>query len=131
MGLDAIDTGANYDQRNPEGRMEEQFCDEISRERLDWITNVQVLSSESGAQVLSEGLPFIGLTYEANNDSETIVFDAGTGADSYQSHVIEDPTKVALSEPEDIESSTLDIEDASGTKTLITFSRPASEAITT
>ena len=102
------------------------FCDDLSRDRVDWQTSVQVLSIDTGAQMLSDGLPLIGLTYEIESGHEKIQLVTGTGAGIHQTHSIYDPLRLALEENADEPGGTLDIEDDTGTKTLVTFIRPAS-----
>ncbi|MBK9766331.1 MAG: DUF5335 family protein [Chloracidobacterium sp.] len=40
----------------------EEFFHRISQDFLDWEVSVQILDQRFGAQMLSEGLPFNGLT---------------------------------------------------------------------
>lgn len=101
------------------------FCDELSRDRIDWETSVQILSKESGAQVLSAGLPLIGLYFDSEDGKEKIELVTGTGASIHQTHSIFDPQKVILEAQSDRDGGILDIEDDEGTKTLISFIRPA------
>lgn len=102
------------------------FCDEISRDRLDWETSVQILNKDSGAQVLSAGLPLIGLTFDVEGGHEKIELVTGTGASIHQTHSIFEPCKLILEAEAETDGGILDIEDDEGTKTLITFIRPAS-----
>lgn len=101
------------------------FCDELSRDRIDWETSVQILSKESGAQVLSAGLPLIGLSFDMEDGKEKIELITGTGASIHQTHSIFDPRKLILEATSDRDGGILDIEDDEGTKTLISFIRPA------
>lgn len=102
------------------------FCDGLSREKMDWQTSVQVLSNDTGAQMLSDGLPLIGLTFEIEAGHEKIELVTGTGAGIHQTHSIFDPLRLSVQQDEGRPGSTLDIEDDTGTKTLVTFIRPAS-----
>jgi hypothetical protein len=99
------------------------FFDRVSRELVDWETSVQILNADTGAQVLSSGLPFNGITFDDKHENGTIEFSIGNGTENHQTHNIPDPLKVAF-EPSSVGlGGTLDIEDASGTKTLISFLR--------
>lgn len=103
------------------------FFDTLSHERLDWETRIQVLAIETGAQVLSSGLPFVGATFEEKSvEIELIV---GTGSLSHQTHTISRPQKVAYEVAVDGAGS-LDIEDAGGTQTLINFKQALPAIIT-
>ena len=101
------------------------FCDQISHDRLDWETSVQVLSRETGAQVLSAGLPLIGLTFDEEEGKEKIELITGTSASIHQTHSIFEPSRVVLEAASEMDGGILDIEDDEGTKTLISFIRPA------
>ena len=103
-----------------------QFFDKFNSERLDWETSIQVLSEESGAQMLSEGLPFSGLTYDETDGECNIELLVGSGAENHQLHTIVAPKSIAFEGIGEVGSGTLDIEDASGTKTLIKFVKPVS-----
>jgi hypothetical protein len=97
----------------------------MSRSLQDWETTVQVLDEAHGAQMLSEGLPFTGLTYETANGSERIELNLGSDPNDHQSHTIERPVFVAFEKAASAgPAGMLDIEDAHGTKTLIRFVRP-------
>ena len=100
------------------------FFDELSRDLADWETMVHVLNDDSGAQILSKGLPFNGLTTEEKGGRSVIELLVGAGTADHQTHNIYDPTKVAFSARGRGPAGTLDIEDASGTTTLVTFVQP-------
>lgn len=101
-----------------------QFFDSLTRERFDWQTSVEVLNDETGAQMLSEGLAFNGLTLEETNEESRIELLVGTGPNHHQTHTITDPRMVAFEIDGDKPSGTLDIEDRAGTKTLVRFIQP-------
>ena len=100
----------------------QEFFDRLSRDFLDWETSVQVMNDESGVQMLSEGLPFSGLTLEEKHGHNVMELRMGFNNYNHLSHNISDPTIVAF-EPRD-SGGMLDIEDESGTKTLINFMNP-------
>ena len=97
-----------------------KYLDDLSRECLGWQTSVQILNDETGAQILSDGLPFCGLTYEQGK----IELSAGVDKENHQTHVIFEPQRVAFEGSGHGPAGMLDIEDASGTKTLINFIQP-------
>jgi hypothetical protein len=97
------------------------FFEKLSKEKLGWETTVQVISLETGANMLSEGLPFNGITYEDNEEGASLEIITGMAPEEHDSHTISDPQKVAFEPRENSEGGTLDIEDASGAKTLVTF----------
>lgn len=101
-----------------------EFFDELSRAKLDWETTVQVLSDETGAQVLSAGLPLVGLTLDEKAGERKIEIIVGSGTENHQTHNIYNPKFVAFEDIEGKSESTLDIEDADATKTLVKFTQP-------
>jgi hypothetical protein len=100
------------------------FFNELSRDLADWETMVHVLNDDSGAQILSKGLPFNGLISEERGGRNVIELLIGAGTADHQTHNIFDATKVAFSARGRGPAGTLDIEDASGTTTLVTFIQP-------
>ncbi len=100
------------------------FFDRISRDFLDWETSVQVMSENTGAQYLSEGLPFNGMTFDDRHGASRMEFAIGMGSAHHLTHNISDPQKVAFQPSGRGPGGTLDIEDGTGTKTLINFIQP-------
>jgi len=100
------------------------FFDRISRDFLDWETSVQVMNDEAGVQTLSAGLPFSGLTFDEKHGHNVMELTMGFSNDNHQSHNITDPMTVAFEPSGHGPGGTIDIEDGSGTKTLINFLNP-------
>ncbi len=100
------------------------FFDGLSHDLADWETIVRVMSNNTGAQVLSDGLPFNGITFDEKGGKGTIEITIGSGAQNHQTHNVVEPIKVAFEAKGPGPAGTLDIEEASGTKTLITFVQP-------
>ena len=102
----------------------EQFFDELSREKLDWQTKIEVMNDETGAQILTEGLPLGGLTFDDKDGQERIEVIVGSGTENHQTHNILEPEKVYFRRADDRQVSTVEIEDAGGTKTLVHIIQP-------
>lgn len=100
------------------------FFDRINITFLDWETTVHIMNSDVGDQILSKGLPFNGLIFEDRNGNEVIELSVGSSPDNHQTHNIIEPTKIAFEENGSGPAGTLDIEESSGTKTLVTFVQP-------
>lgn len=102
-----------------------EFFDSLSRDLDGWETRVEVLNNDVGAQILSEGLPFHGLTAETDRTGEfTIELSVGNGLDGHQTHTISTPFKISFEAADVGPGGVLDIEDAAGAKMLITFIQP-------
>ena len=101
-----------------------QFFDDLSREKLDWQTKIEVMNDETGAQILTEGLPLGGLTFDDKDGQERIEFIVGSGTENHQTHNISEPEKVYFRRADDRQVGTVEIEDAGGTKTLVHIIQP-------
>jgi hypothetical protein len=101
-----------------------EYFDGISRALDGWETSVAVLSDDIGAQALSSGLPFSGLTLDEKDGRIRVELNLGTSPENHQTHTIEDPVRVSLEGDVMDRGSMLDIEDLSGSKTLIKFVQP-------
>jgi hypothetical protein len=100
------------------------FFESLSKRRYEWKTKIEILNPELGDQTLTEGLPLNGITVESKGDE--ISFDVSVGANTkfHQTHNIKNPTKVAVLSATDKHGDVIDIEEADGTKTLISFIEP-------
>ncbi len=106
-----------------------QFFDTESRDKLDWLTKVEVLNSDTGAQILSENLPLEGLTYENKNGQPQIEIQVGKDTEHHQTHNILAPTKVYFRRRDEKSGGTIEIEEANGTKTLVYLTAPANASV--
>ena len=100
------------------------FFDILSRERRGWETAIQVLDDAAGAQMMSEGLAFNGMTLEEHGGNTVLELLIGSDATSHQTHNIFGPLKVAYERNQTGPGGTLDIEDRAGTVTLVNFYQP-------
>jgi hypothetical protein len=105
------------------------FFDAVSTDFASWETLVQVISNDVGAQTISEGLPFGGITFEDKEGNATIELLLGVGTENHQSHVVADPSTVAFEPDNSGIGGVLDIEDSIGTKTLVRFVQPLPELV--
>ena len=102
-----------------------EFFDDLSRDLDGWETRIEVINNDVGAQVLSEGLPFHGLTAESDASGEFVIeLSVGNGTDGHQTHTVATPFKVSFEGAGVGPGGVLDIEDAVGTKMLISFIQP-------
>jgi hypothetical protein len=100
------------------------FFNSLGRRRFEWITKIEVMNSEMGDQVLTDGLPLNGITVETNGDRTTMDISVGENTDAHQTHNILNPKRVAFLKADENHGDVIDIEEADGTKTLITFIEP-------
>lgn len=100
------------------------FFNALGRRRFEWITKIEVMNSEMGDQVLTDGLPLNGITVETSGDRTSIDISVGENTDAHQTHNILNPKRVAFLKADESRGDVIDIEEADGTKTLITFIEP-------
>lgn len=100
------------------------FLDALGKRRFEWKTRIEVLNSEIGDQVLTDGLPLNGITVETKGDRTSIDISVGENTASHQTHSIINPTRVAFLKAADNHGDVVDIEEDDGTKTLIAFIEP-------
>lgn len=101
------------------------FLNDLSRRRFGWEAKVEVLSPDVGDQLLAGGLPLNGVTLEEKDGAASIDISVGETPDQHQTHRLAEPVAVRFllaDRPEG--AGTLEIEDAAGTKTLLTLSSP-------
>jgi hypothetical protein len=101
-----------------------KFLDTLGKRRYEWMTRIEVLNSEIGDQVLSDGLSLNGITVERSGDRTSIDISVGENAGSHQTHHVINPTRIAFLAAADNHGDVVDIEEDDGTKTLITFIEP-------
>lgn len=101
-----------------------KFFDNLSMRRYEWMTEVEVLNAKVGHQVLSNGLPFNGITVDTIGEHTSLDLSVGQTPGNHQTHIIKDPTRIAFRAGDGTHSDVLDIEEADGTKTLIQFTEP-------
>jgi hypothetical protein len=101
-----------------------EFFDNLSRDLDGWETRIEVFGNDVGAQVISSGLPFHGLTLEEKEGEPTIELSVGSGVGSHQTHNIANVVKVEFEGTGVGPGGVLDIEDTTGTKTLIKLVQP-------
>lgn len=102
-----------------------EFLDGLSSRYMGWESTIEVLSDEMGAQYLSKGLPFRGLTYENTDNGGAIEIAAGTSSGDHQTHTVLDPQVLVFERETENGPGTLDIEDIGGNKILVSFTKPA------
>lgn len=101
-----------------------KYFGDLSRVLQGWDTKVEVLNAEIGAQTLSEGLTFGGITFDEKNEVSMVDLSLGSDAETHIMHSIWRPAKVAFEDGSLEHGGILDIEDEAGSKTLVRFIRP-------
>jgi hypothetical protein len=98
------------------------FFDSFSKRHHNWLTTVEVLSSEIGAQVETRELPLEGITAEFGPGGKDLIqIIAGETPERHAGHVITAPKRVLFKETVAGAAEALEIESAEGETTLIRF----------
>lgn len=100
------------------------FFDDLTKRRFAWKTNLEVISTEIGDQLLSDGLPLMGITLETRNDDPVIGILLGKEADHHQTHNVFGASAVAFLPNASDAGGILEIEEPDGTKTLVRIMEP-------
>lgn len=98
--------------------------DELTKRRYLWKTRIEVLSNAFGDQILSENLALNGITLERRGDMTSIDISVGENTESHQTHMIKDPSRVAILAGDSMHGDIISLEQTDGTRTLITFIEP-------
>lgn len=101
-----------------------QFFDDLSKRRFGWATKVEVLNESVGDQILSQGLPLNGVTFEEKSGKHEIEVAVGDTAAQHQTHTISNPSKIQYLDEGDFLGGVIEIEDEAKTQTLIRLMNP-------
>jgi hypothetical protein len=100
------------------------FFDSFSQQHEGWLTALEELGAEVGAQVEVRELPFRGITFdhkgEEGQGTVSIMLSEAESTE-HVAHIISAPSGVQLEQTEDGADEALLIEAADGTKTLLRF----------
>lgn len=98
------------------------FFNDLSKRRFGWETKIEVLKEDVGDQIMSEGLPLNGITFEDNKGVLEIL--VGENVEQHQTHNITNPTKVSYLDEGDFLGGVIEIEEENKTQTLIKLINP-------
>lgn len=98
------------------------FFDSFSRQHQGWLSTVEVLGTDVGAQIEARDLPLAGISADVRGgDQDVVSILLGAGADGHVAHMIHAPSHVRLKETEGGAHEALHIESAGGATTLLRF----------
>ena len=101
-----------------------EFFNDLSKRRFGWTTRIEVLDEAVGDQILSEGLPLNGITFEAKSGRQEIELLVGETNEQHQAHKISNPSRVAYLDEGDFSGGVLEIEEATKIRTLVKLLNP-------
>jgi hypothetical protein len=100
-----------------------EFLNDFSKRRFGWETTIEVIGEEIGDQMLSKGMPLSGVAFDgkkAPGEIEILTCNAKV----HQTHTIAAPVSVSYLNEESGYRGILEIEEASGVKTLVRILNP-------
>jgi hypothetical protein len=105
------------------------FFDSFSRQHEGWLSTIEVLGPDVGAQVETRERPLVGITADLKGPEDTISIMIGAEADEHVDHVIRAPSSVQLKETPEGAHEALHIDSRSGPATLLRFRATVSTAL--
>jgi hypothetical protein len=98
------------------------FLDTFSQQHEGWLSTLEILGTDIGAQEEVRDLPLEGITATPRDSApETIAISLGKAPEDHVTHTISKPTRVWLEQTPEGANSALEIESADEVKTLLRF----------
>jgi hypothetical protein len=98
------------------------FLDRFSQQHEGWLSTLEVLGTDIGAQQEAGDLPLEGITATVkDNVPETITITLGKTSEDHVTHTVTTPTHVWLEQTSQGANAALEIESADDVKTLLRF----------
>ena len=97
------------------------FLDTFSRQHEGWLSTLEILGTDIGAQREVLNLPLEGISASRESVPETIAISLGNDVKDHVTHTISGPTRVWLDQTSAGANAALEIESADEVKTLLRF----------
>lgn len=98
------------------------FFDSFSRQHEGWLSTIEVLGTDLGAQIEAHEQPLAGVTADLRGGDQDIVsILIGATPDKHVAHMIHAPTHVRLKETDSGAHEALHVESRGGATTLLRF----------
>jgi len=97
------------------------FLDTFSRQHEGWLSTVEILGADIGAQQEVLNLPLEGISASRDSVPQTIVISLGNNAEDHVTHTITNPNRIWLQQTSQGANAALEIESADEVKTLLRF----------
>jgi hypothetical protein len=101
------------------------FLDSFSQRHEGWLSTLEVLGADIGAQQEAGDLPLEGITATVKDDApESITITLGKTSKDHVTHTVSAPTRLWLEQTLEDKDAALEIEAADDVKTLLRFAQP-------
>jgi hypothetical protein len=97
------------------------FLNTFSHQHEGWLSTVEILGPDIGAQEEARNLPLEGISVSRDSEPETIAISLGNDAEDHVTHTITNPTRIWLEQTSEGANSALEIESEDEVKTLLRF----------
>jgi hypothetical protein len=97
------------------------FLDTFSRQHEGWLSTLEILGTDIGAQQEVLNLPLEGISVSRENVPETIAISLGNDAEDHVTHTVTKPTRIWLEQTSQGANAALEIESEDEVKTLLRF----------
>lgn len=101
------------------------FLDSFSQEHAGWLSTLEVIGADIGAQSEAADLPLEGISMAATSEeTESIAVSLGQSAEDHVTHTIVKPTHIWLAEAAEGANPALEIESTDDAKTILRLRQP-------
>jgi hypothetical protein len=97
------------------------FLDTFSRQHEGWLSTLEILGTDIGAQQEVLNLPLEGISVSRESVPETIAISLGNDAEDHVTHTVTKPTRIWLEQTSQGANAALEIESEDEVKTLLRF----------
>jgi hypothetical protein len=101
-----------------------EFFNDLSKRRFGWTTRIEILDKDTGDQILADGLPLNGVTFEERSGKSVIALSIGETPDLHQTHAISNVVKVEYLDEGDFAGGVIAIEEKNEIRTLVSLLYP-------
>ena len=77
------------------------FSEGFSRDHDGWSASLELRRIDGGVEVAVDDRPFRGITSEKHDGHEALILTFGDDPDEHLAHIVDDPSELALLEPEE------------------------------
>jgi len=100
------------------------FFNIFSKQHEGWLASLEILGDEVGAQTEAVELPFEGISFNEEDEPESVIISLGKTPEDHVSHTVERPRHVWLKQTVEGAHDSLEIEEEGNQKTLLRFRSP-------
>lgn len=101
------------------------FFDGFSRQHDGWLTTLELLDPDMGAQILAENLPLRGISVDVKDNEHVISINVGETVSEHVNHAVQNPTHVRIKLNSEGAHEAVEFETTAGLTTLLRFRVPA------